>query len=261
MILLTSTSDVLSVVTDAVADVEVHASWVDHLAGVVTPGRTNTASITSAATTTIVGSPAASTQRNVRGLSLHNNSSSVTVLVVIQHYDGAYTLTLVSASLAPAESLVFDDSGRWTKYAADKSETPLSIAAASRSQMETGTNVEYAVTPGRQHYHPGHPKCWVKCNYNGSTMAAYNIASVTDTSVGQCAPQIATDFTSASWCCQAMVERGEKVEYMTNLKFINIRNGLQAAGSVGLECYDGVIPTHAQDDPNFWHMFGLGTLV
>jgi len=261
MILLTSTSDVLSVVTDAVADVEVHASWVDHLAGVVTPGRTNTASITSATTTPIVGSPAASTQRNVRGLSLHNNSSSVTVLVVIQHYDGTNTLTLVSASLAPAESLVFDDSGRWTKYASDKSETPLSIAAASRSQMETGTNVEYAVTPGRQHYHPGHPKCWLKCNVSGNAMAAYNIASVTDTGAGICTPQIATDFTSVNWCCQAMIERTVATMTVTNLKYINIRNGTQAAGSVGLECYDATTPTHVQEDPKFWHMFGLGTLV
>jgi hypothetical protein len=46
MINLASTSDSLYVVTSAAGDIEVHASWVDLSGSTVTPGRTNTASIT-----------------------------------------------------------------------------------------------------------------------------------------------------------------------------------------------------------------------
>jgi len=45
MLLLTSVTDALQVVTDSVAAMQVHASWVDTNtgAGTVAPGRTNTA--------------------------------------------------------------------------------------------------------------------------------------------------------------------------------------------------------------------------
>ena len=66
MLNLASTSDVLRVVTGAAADIDVHSSWVDLNGTTVTPGRTNTPAITTATTTTIVGSPAASTVRSVR---------------------------------------------------------------------------------------------------------------------------------------------------------------------------------------------------
>jgi len=52
MLILSSTSDIIRVVTSAAADVDVHASWVDNASGTITPGRTNTAPITTATTTT-----------------------------------------------------------------------------------------------------------------------------------------------------------------------------------------------------------------
>lgn len=62
MINLASTSDKLQVVTDvAGSDIRVHASWVDLNGTTVTPGRTNTPGITTATTTDVVASPAAST--------------------------------------------------------------------------------------------------------------------------------------------------------------------------------------------------------
>ena len=69
MLLLASTADLIRVVTGSSGTVEVHASFVDVAAGVITPGRTNTPTITTATTTTVVASPAASTQRNVKLLS------------------------------------------------------------------------------------------------------------------------------------------------------------------------------------------------
>ena len=54
MINLASTSDKLRLTTSGAATVEVHASWVDLNGTTVTPGRTNTADISTATTTDIV---------------------------------------------------------------------------------------------------------------------------------------------------------------------------------------------------------------
>ena len=63
MLNLASTSDLLKVTTGSAGTIEVHATWVDLLTttGAVTPGRTNTADISSAATTTVVTTVTAST--------------------------------------------------------------------------------------------------------------------------------------------------------------------------------------------------------
>ncbi len=113
MLLLTSTSDILRVVTGSAADVDVHASWVDNASGVITPGRTNTAPITTATTTTVVASPASSTQRNIKGLYLHNTSPTVTTTILVQHFDGTVSTDLVNCTLLPDEHLNFDETGVW----------------------------------------------------------------------------------------------------------------------------------------------------
>ena len=88
MRLLTSTSDIVRIVTgSAVSTIGVHADWMDLLGLAVTPGRTNTL-ITTATTTTVVAAPAASTQRNVRGLTISNNHASSSCNITVQHFDG-----------------------------------------------------------------------------------------------------------------------------------------------------------------------------
>jgi hypothetical protein len=107
MLLLTSTSDILRIVTgSAVATIGVHASYVDNNAGTITPGRTNT-NITTAATTTVVGSPAASTQRNVQSLIITNNHASLATTIVVQHFDGTTSIDLFSVTLLAGENLNF----------------------------------------------------------------------------------------------------------------------------------------------------------
>lgn len=116
MLLLTSTSDSVSLTTSAAGQIEVHASWVDNASGTITPGRTNTADIVTATTTTVVASPSASTQRNVKALNIRNTSASVTNTVSVLHTDGTTSHTLFSAQLLPGEVLVFDESGDWQAY-------------------------------------------------------------------------------------------------------------------------------------------------
>jgi hypothetical protein len=113
MLLLTSTSDIIRIVTGAAADVDVHASWVDNNAGTITPGRTNTTPITTAATTTVVGSPAASTQRNVKALFIHNTHATVATTVTVQHFDGTTSIDIVNCTLLPDEHLNMQEDGTW----------------------------------------------------------------------------------------------------------------------------------------------------
>ena len=116
MLLLTSISDVIRVVTGSIASVNVHASWVDNLSGAITPGRTNTANITTATTTTLVAAPAASTQRNVKGLYLTNNHATASTQVTVQHFDGTTSEDLMGITLLPGENLVLNEIGAWTHF-------------------------------------------------------------------------------------------------------------------------------------------------
>jgi hypothetical protein len=121
MLLLASTSDIIRVITDAAGDIEVHASWVDNNAGAITPGRTNTPSITTATTTTVVGSPGASTQRNVRTLSVRNNSATVANKVGIEHFDGTNAVMMIQPTMSPGEAMLWIDGEGWEYYNADGS--------------------------------------------------------------------------------------------------------------------------------------------
>lgn len=116
MLLLTSTSDIIRIVTaSAVSTIGVHASWADNASGTITLGRTNTA-ITTATTTTVVASPGASTVRNVKQLIISNNHASSACFITVQHYDGTTSIDLDSVTLLAGEFLVMTEPGVWLHY-------------------------------------------------------------------------------------------------------------------------------------------------
>jgi hypothetical protein len=85
------------------------------------------------------------------------------------------------------------------KQAASDSATG-AIEIAIQSEMETGTSTTLAVTPGRQHYHPGHPKHWLRATESGggfSATASYNHSSITDSGVGDLTFNITTAFSAS----------------------------------------------------------------
>jgi hypothetical protein len=104
MLLLTSTSDIIRMVTSATGDIDVHASFIDLASGTVTAGRTNTI-VTTATTTTIVAAPAASTSRNVKTLHIQNVHASTANTVTIQHFDGTTSIDLETVTLAAGERI------------------------------------------------------------------------------------------------------------------------------------------------------------
>ena len=104
MLILEST-DELQVTTSAGVTVDVHASYMDYVTGgpTTTPGRKNTA-ISTAATTTVVTSPAGGSQRNVKLMTIRNKDASP-VDVTVQHDDGSTVAELKKVTLAPGDEL------------------------------------------------------------------------------------------------------------------------------------------------------------
>lgn len=108
MINLTSTSDQLRVTTSGAVTTDVYAAWVDLSGTVPTPGRTLT-QITTAATTSVAGAPAASTVRNVKTLHIRNRNASTSVDITVSVTDGTTPVELIKTTLPAGHSLHYDE--------------------------------------------------------------------------------------------------------------------------------------------------------
>lgn len=124
MLNLTSTSDIIRVVTSQAAQIEAHASYVDWNGSAITPGRTNTPHITTATTTTVVAAPGASVQRNVKHLNITNDHASASCGVTVEHFDGTTAIELMAFTLLPGENMIFGEEGRWAHRDANGAEYP-----------------------------------------------------------------------------------------------------------------------------------------
>ena len=116
MLLLTTTSDVVRVVTSAAAStIDCHASWMD-TDGIpgnpVVPGRLNTI-ISTATTTTVVPSPGSGVTRNLKGLYITNDSVGTSCNVSVDHFDGTNQVELIAFILLPGENLGYREDGSW----------------------------------------------------------------------------------------------------------------------------------------------------
>lgn len=113
MLLLASTSDLLRVITGQAIATDVHASWVDYDGTTATPGRTNTL-ISTATTTTVVSSPAASTFRTIKTLTIRNRHASSSVDITVIHSDGTNIPELIKVTLNAGDVLHYDEHGGFT---------------------------------------------------------------------------------------------------------------------------------------------------
>lgn len=152
--ILTSTSDLIKVTTSSTADLHVQAGWTDITTTAFTPGRTNTI-ITSATTTTVVASPGASTQRQVKTLRLYNAHASTSNTITAIHYDGTSNNTVYKHILLAGESIGYDGT-KWELYdalgtlmyttALPATMTSAQLAAALTDETGSGAAV-FANTP------------------------------------------------------------------------------------------------------------------
>lgn len=194
MLLLTSTSDVLRLVTSSTADIQVHASWVDNAAGTITPARQNTL-ISTATTTTVVPSPGASTQRNVKGLYVTNNSTGTSCSVAVTHFDGTNTVELMQFVLLPGENMGYREDGSWVHRDQNGAEYPAAglgnYAGRSIPFMKTGTAPDVAGCWYCTSKDAGYPGAWSPGTpgingrvTDGTTAADYGCIPIPNASTG-----------------------------------------------------------------------------
>jgi hypothetical protein len=275
MLVLASTSDLLRVVTTSTADTKVHATWCDLVdaATTATPNRTNTTSITSATTTTVVGSPGCLDQA-VHQLPEYPEQARLDLADGHRAPVGrdAGARDHPRCPLAAGECLTISNNG--TMYVYDVNggvKSAVSIAAsdtasgvielAVQSEMETGTDVVRAVTPGRQQYHASASKAWLSCGVTANILGSYNITSLTDTGTGDVAVTINVDFSGAStYAWLVSVQRTNSTAAAANARCGTIKTATLAAGTVSADCWDDTATTNVISDPTTWHMAGFGDL-
>lgn len=104
-IFLVDTDDTLRVVTaSGVSTIHMYAAWADLTTTALTPGNSD-AQVTTATTTVLVAAPGASTQRQIKGLSIRNSHASSSNVITVQFYDGATATELISYTLLAGETL------------------------------------------------------------------------------------------------------------------------------------------------------------
>ncbi len=147
----------------------------------------------------------------------------VTGMPIIFRFTGILTLTHHATDLflpgAANITTAAGDHGIFIEYASGDwrciSFIPATVGiltAATQAQQEAASSTSTYVSPGRQQYHPGHPKGWVRFNGTGTLaiVASYNVNSVTDIQTGNYGINWETDFADGNYCavCQASVEIG-----------------------------------------------------
>ncbi len=151
--ILGTTSTLWRLVTGSAGDIEVTASWIDSPASVTSsstfsPDGSTIANISTAATTTIVAAPGASTKRNIKNVTIFNNHATTSNLITVEQFDGTNADVLHKGTLLAGESLKFDETGYWTMYGADgviKAQTLVNIQqlpavpAAAMTAADTDT--------------------------------------------------------------------------------------------------------------------------
>ena len=121
MILLTSVNDILELTTSSTADIDYYVSYVDITTTTFSPGA-NQGTINTATTTTILGAPLSSTQRQIKYISISNRHATASNNIVIQkdvsatnyRIAGSYTLAAGERLQVDVDGMVktFDKNGR-----------------------------------------------------------------------------------------------------------------------------------------------------
>lgn len=174
------------------------------------------------------------------------------------------------ASVAGANEFAVNEAGASKKASATQIAAFASPAAsdtvagvleiATQAEIETGTDVVRAVTPGRQHNHPSAAKFWAKVTGGSTTMvASYNMTSWANTATGDNDGTIATDFSSANWC--GIVRTLDATDGWDAQECQNSGLNAQAAGTFGVLCStitDGNTAACSLTNPDSWHVMGFG---
>lgn len=161
-VILDSTLKSLELETSAAVSTDYVVSWVDNTTTTFTPGMSQ-GNVSTATTTTIISAPAASTQRQIKWISLRNRSTSAAQTVSIKMDAAGNDYYVATATLSPGETLHVDADGRQVVYTVagfEKQQAYLPTAYNGRI-FEYGKNgtakdaAGYAIANGKDAGFPG----------------------------------------------------------------------------------------------------------
>lgn len=196
---------------------------------------------------------------NVQECSAYNNHASVSTTVEFNVTDGTNVVVKAKANLLAGEKLELNENGNWLHYDSNGALYPSVGNVANQTEMEAGTANDRFVSPLSFNWHPGACKCWGKAVGAGTSLTVnWNTTSVTDTGTGRLGVNIGTDFSSANYSIQAMVERTVTSLTASGVEDQTIRNASPVAGSFEIESYDQTTILFAAQDPQnyFWACWG-----
>lgn len=110
----------------------------------------------------------------------------------------------IDTAVGDFEVVLSRGSGNWYTILYMRADgTALVGSSASQAQQEAAASTSVFVTPGRQHFHPGHPKAWVnyKMTTTSSITSDYGITSRTDDGTGLATFTFDTAFSSTTYTC------------------------------------------------------------
>lgn len=129
---------------------------------------------------------ASSALQNQSGASVAITGGSITGITDLAIADGGTGASTAAGAFANLK-----------QAASDSASGVLEVAV--QSEMEAASSTTLAVTPGRQHYHPGMAKAWGYVGSNGTLIAGYNCASAKG-STGAYSITFTTALSSANYC-------------------------------------------------------------
>ncbi len=113
MIILSATTETLEILTSAAVSTDYYISWADITSSSFTAGQSN-GNISTATTTTVVTAPGASTQRQIKFVSIRNRTSTSSQTVTVKHdLSGTERYITADVVLAGGEIFEYNDGQGW----------------------------------------------------------------------------------------------------------------------------------------------------
>jgi hypothetical protein len=148
MIILKATTESLQMTTSTAAGLDISVSYSDITTTTFAPS-SNELKISSATTTAILAAPAASTQRQVKLITVSNRDASLTDAIVIQKVISGTTYNLTPTfTLLVGETLQYMDSAGWIYYSATGTIKNQQTAAGNNQAIQYNNNGLVAGDPG-----------------------------------------------------------------------------------------------------------------
>jgi hypothetical protein len=135
MIILKATTETLQMTTSTGAGIDVSVSYADITTTTFSPS-SNEVKISTVTTTTVLAAPAASTQRQVKLMTIANRDATLSATIVVQKNISATTYNMTPTfTLSPGETMQYMDGTGWTYYSSTGSVKNQQTAAGADMQV------------------------------------------------------------------------------------------------------------------------------